>query len=288
MHIRSIGLAASSLLALLVVSGRVDAAVPAPVQALIDARLEGQLWSVYVLNKHLAAFEIDVDVQGSRIALTGVVDDAVHRDLAEALANGLGGIDEVDNRISVGENAEAEGNEASAERGFGDRVIDATTTAAIKSKLLWNRNTDGLDVDVTTRNGVVTLDGTADSEVSRDLAEQLAANTEDVTSVENRLTVEAPDAAAAEVVAGTAESDGESVSDMWIMTKIRSTLLLSTDVPGTAISIHVDEGHVELGGSVETEGQRKSAIVLAADVRGVVDVASGDLQVEGAEESEHD
>lgn len=277
-----------SLLVLLAVSGRLDAAVPAPIQALTDARMEGQLWSVFVLNKHLAAFEIDIDVQGNEAALDGVVDRAVQRDLAAALALGVAGIDEVDNQIGIAEDESAEGSGSTEERDLGDRVTDATTTAAIKSKLLWNRNTDGLDIDVTTHNGVVTLEGIADSDISRDLAEQLAANTDDVESVDNRLEVDEPAAADPEVVAGTAESGGESVSDIWIMTKIRSTLLLSTDVPGTTISIHVDEGYVELGGSVETEAERSRAIALAADVRGVVEVASGDLQVENAEASERD
>lgn len=283
MIVRSIP-AGTLLLVLLLAADRVEAAVPAPIQALTEARLEGQLWSVYVLNKHLAAFEIEIDVQDDQVILDGAVDQEVHRDLAEALALGVDGIGDVDNQISIARDTDGDGSDSSNERGIGDRIGDATTTTAIKSKLLWNRNTGGLDIDVTTHHGLVTLEGTADSDASRDLAGQLAANTDGVESVDNRLEIEEPDAANPEVVAGTGETDGEAVSDMWIMTKIRSTLLLSTDVPGTRISIHVNEGRVELGGSVETESQRDRAVALAADVRGVVEVASADLEVEEAED----
>ncbi|HET9662834.1 MAG TPA: BON domain-containing protein [Burkholderiales bacterium] len=67
---------------------------------------------------------------------------------------------------------------------------DAALTAKIKSKMALDDSVDALDIDVDTTNGVVTLSGSADSEISRTRAVQLAKETEGVLSVVDRLTVE--------------------------------------------------------------------------------------------------
>src|SRR5690606_41531401 len=77
------------------------------------------------------------------------------------------------------------------ERCCSSRFNDANTTANVKSELLWNRNTGGLDNNITTRDGVVTLEGRADSDAASELAERLARNTEGVRRVENKLSVSA-------------------------------------------------------------------------------------------------
>ena len=55
-------------------------------------------------------------------------------------------------------------------RTFSDKVEDATITASVKSKLLWNTRTDGLDIGVDTVAGKVTLSGAASSAEEKDLA----------------------------------------------------------------------------------------------------------------------
>jgi osmotically-inducible protein OsmY len=61
----------------------------------------------------------------------------------------------------------------------------------VKSKLLWNGSTSGLEIDVDTHNDVVTLSGDVDSAQEKALAGQVAETTEDVRSVENQLSVRA-------------------------------------------------------------------------------------------------
>ena len=67
---------------------------------------------------------------------------------------------------------------------------DATLTAKIKSKMALDDSVDALDIDVDTTNGVVTLSGSADSEISRNRAVQLARETEGVLTVVDRLTIQ--------------------------------------------------------------------------------------------------
>ena len=67
---------------------------------------------------------------------------------------------------------------------------DATTTAAVKSRLIANTNTKCLQIDVDTRNDVVTLSGRVATGEQKELAEQIAGNTRDVDSVRNLLVVD--------------------------------------------------------------------------------------------------
>lgn len=158
---------------------------------LAEARMEGQVWTTFMLNEHLNPFELKVDVDNSTAILEGDVDRNVNRELAEQIALSVDGIDDVDNRIEVVKDLEvaASDEEEDRDRSFGDRVSDATTTASVKSKLLWNRDTAGLSINVSTENGVVELEGEADSEASKELAGRLAANTDGVRDVVNRIEV---------------------------------------------------------------------------------------------------
>jgi hyperosmotically inducible protein len=73
----------------------------------------------------------------------------------------------------------------------GTAVDDSAITAKVKTALLADPNVKGLQIDVDTKNGVVTLNGTADKPANRDRAVAIAKDTSGVKSVENRLVVKA-------------------------------------------------------------------------------------------------
>jgi hyperosmotically inducible periplasmic protein len=153
-----------------------------------DAWITGKIETVYALNRHLSAFAIDTEVTEGAVHLTGKVESDIGRDLAGELAKGVEGVVSVDNDLVVDAKARVP-ESASAERPFGVWVDDVTTTAAVKSKLLTNDNTDGLQIDVDTRADTVTLSGEVASAEEKQLAEQLARNTGDVKDVRNQLVV---------------------------------------------------------------------------------------------------
>lgn len=168
-----------------------------------DAWLTGKVETVYMLNEHLSAFSIDTDVDNGVVHLTGSVESEIDKDLAGELAEGIEGIGEVRNDLQVdadgarrtredsevSENAEDEAD-SGADRDFGTWADDATTTAAVKSRLLGNSNTQGLEIDVDTYHDVVTLSGRVASDEESELAEELARNTGDVEDVRNNLVVD--------------------------------------------------------------------------------------------------
>jgi osmotically-inducible protein OsmY len=69
-------------------------------------------------------------------------------------------------------------------------VTDAATTAAVKSKFLADSKVSGLNINVDTKNNVVTLTGTVHSAAEKAEAVRLARTTTGVKSVVSHLTVE--------------------------------------------------------------------------------------------------
>jgi hyperosmotically inducible protein len=72
----------------------------------------------------------------------------------------------------------------------GDAAADAATTAAVKTKLLGDTKVAGLNINVDTKNNVVTLTGKVKSAAERTEAVRLARTTTGVKDVVNKLTVD--------------------------------------------------------------------------------------------------
>lgn len=171
-------------------------------QDLKDAWITGKLETLYALNRQLNPFDLDTQVEGGVVHLTGSVENEVERELAGELAKSVEGVSEVRNDLKVASVASlssarrAERESLARQRAELRRVVeDASTSAVVKSKLLANQNTKGLDVKVETRNRVVTLSGQVSSAEERQLAELLARNTDNVAEVRNELTVDTTRAA---------------------------------------------------------------------------------------------
>jgi osmotically-inducible protein OsmY len=71
----------------------------------------------------------------------------------------------------------------------GQAIADGTLTAKVKAALLADPDVKGLQIDVDSRDGAVTLSGSLDSAANVARAQSIARATDGVKSVENRLTV---------------------------------------------------------------------------------------------------
>ncbi len=246
-------------------------------QQLTEARQQGSVWTALAVNRNLSPFDIDVEIDGDKAILSGTVDSELDKELAAQVALEVDGINRIDNRLQVDQQA---GRGEERDRGIGGRVDDATLTATIKSKLLWNRRTQGLNIQVDSDDGIVTLTGRVDSAETKELAERIAADTEQAREIRNRLNVDAEAGSdftgAAQNAAATA---GDTLSDAWVTSKVKSSLLFSRSLSGTSISVDTSRGRVRLSGVVESEAEREQAISTAEDIRGVTEVNADGLNV---------
>ncbi|MCA8967651.1 MAG: BON domain-containing protein, partial [Planctomycetes bacterium] len=235
-----------------------------------DTWTEASITTAYTLNEHLNPFDIDVEVRDGTAMLQGSVESDVERELAEQIALGTEGVRNVENRLTIGGGRPVAGHGA-AGGGFAQVVNDATLTARVKSQLLWNQETSGLEVTVTTENRVVTLSGAVDSSAERDVVGQIAVNTDGVLDVQNELTVDA-DTSIEESAKDTARDAGRAVSDSWVTAKVKSALLFNRGVDGATIGVETSDGVVTLSGVVDGAVERQRAVAIAAGIVGVKSV----------------
>jgi osmotically-inducible protein OsmY len=247
-----------------------------------DIWLKATLITTYTLNEHLNPLDIDVDVEQGVATLTGTVDSAIERDLAGELADGVDGIKQVRNELEV---RPAQAGAEEADYGFRQRVADANTTARVKSRLLWNAETQGLQIDVDTRDGVVSLEGRVASVAEADLAALIAQNTSGVRGVKAKLEVD-PDDENLQLQAKESASElaGE-INDAWITTKVKASLLYTKGIDGSAISVSTRDHIVHLSGTQQSLAAIERAVSTARGIVGVEQVRS-DLTLRVAEGAE--
>jgi osmotically-inducible protein OsmY len=156
-----------------------------------DAWVKSKLESSYAVNDDLSALDIDTDVEGGHVTLSGTVATEDQRQMAEEVALGIEGVSAVDNQLMV--EADAGTTEAVADDDSGSAVGDAALTAQVKSKLIGDDSIEGTDIDVDTQGSVVTLRGRVSTEEQRTRALELAREVDDVQSVQDELVVMADD-----------------------------------------------------------------------------------------------
>jgi len=265
-------IALSSVGSILAEEARADEAMNAHVS---DARRETQILTSFSMNPHLHAYDLTVIVDGNKAVLNGTVEDAIGRELAERIATDVDGIKFVENRIVV--NTAYTRVRQVSERGFGEKVEDATISATIKSKLLWNSATDGLDIHVDTNNGKVVLSGVARSTGEKETAGRIAKFTNGVVALNNDIVVGSPAGSSDKTEAN--EKAEQTVSDTWITSKVKSSLMFTRGVDGLQITVTTTNGVVSLNGLVDSTAERELAVRVARDVRGVKKVDADGLKV---------
>lgn len=164
--------------------------------------------------------------------------------------------------------------------GLGATVSDSAITVKVKAKLM---GTDGLgksDINVTTTNGVVTLDGSASSSNAKAAAETAVKSVDGVKSVDNNL--KTPSSNKVSEKAGEAASKaGRIVSDSWITTKVKSEILADSLTKGFDVNVETVHGVVVLKGALANQDAIDHVKDLAEKVDGVKSVDTSALVVAG-------
>lgn len=246
-------------------------------EQLAEARQEGSIWTAINLNRDLKPFKLSVDVEKGRAVLGGKVASEEQRELAAQVALSVEGITFVDNRITVDPalaSGEAPRNDAV------QRWDDAALAARVKAKLLLDKPAEGLDIKVSSKAGAITLEGTVPSEEASQQASHLAAQTEGVASVDNRLKV-VPDGASTKKLEDSVNDAQAAVSDAWITSQIKADVLARHALSGLSIGVSTRDGVVSLSGVVPSNAERQQLIDTARKTRGVHEVDASALKVAG-------
>jgi osmotically-inducible protein OsmY len=115
--------------------------------------------------------------------------------------------------------------------------------------------------------GTVTLTGSVENDIEKELAEELVLGIKGVKTVDNQLTVLNMDM-------DEKSEKASQFTDAKISTVITSRLLYDSEVSGLKIDVDVDNRKVTLNGTVATAAERDLAVNIAKNTKDVDSVMS--------------
>ena len=161
-----------------------------------------------------------------------------------------------DREIRRHENAPTAG--VAKSRGIGQAAKDTFITSDVKMRLVADDKTPASDINVDTRNGIVTLFGAVPSQAAKAAAEEDARRVSGVSRVVNEL----------EIVPKAKKDDVKAADDQ-LESQIDKKLKDRDDLRGSSIDVDVKNAVARLTGTVENEHQRLAAAMAARAVPGV-------------------
>jgi hyperosmotically inducible periplasmic protein len=159
---------------------------------------------------------------------------------------------------------------------------DPGITTAVKTKLAADDTVKAYKIDVDTKDHVVTLTGTVDNSAAKERAVTIARTTDGVNNVIDNLSV-APGATPTTGIDATVDSAqkkagdavdraGETITDAAITTAVKSKFLADSNVSGMKIDVDTTNGVVTLNGTVPSASEKRRAVELAKETKGVKSV----------------
>jgi hyperosmotically inducible protein len=180
---------------------------------------------------------------------------------------------------------------------------DAGITTNVKTKLAADDTVKAYEIDVDTRNGVVTLSGGVESAPVKERAVQIARGTDGVRDVVDQIRigeaaattgdrdddftiddrvedsarrgaseVEQEGREAADKARDVAGRAGAAVTDAAITSAVKGRFLADTAVKGLKIDVDTSAGVVTLNGTVSSRAEADRAMMLARNTEGVTRV----------------
>lgn len=237
-------------------------------QSAKDTAITARIETLFAVNEYLSPLNINTTTQNGLVTLTGSVEDEIQKDLAEDLAKTVDGVTEVRNNLTVVGTVVSE----RPRKGWREVINDMTLNAAIRSRLLYNKELKGLKIGVSTEKGVVTLHGVVNTHFQKEHIEKVVMETRGVERVVNNLTVHERSPAP------PLDAVTQKVSDEWVEKRVQTAVVFNRHLSIRNLNVNVNNGLCILTGTVDTEEQRELAESLALSIAGV-DRVQNDIQV---------
>lgn len=137
-----------------------------------------------------------------------------------------------------------------------DRMMDDTTiTSHIKNEMIKDETVKARQIDVDTVGGHVTLTGVVETTAESRRAMKIARGVNGVKSVRNNMQI-------------GKKTFTEVVNDKYLVSKIKSKLIVEPEIRSLNIDVDVHRGVVTLTGIVQSWDQKKRALEIARNTDG--------------------
>jgi osmotically-inducible protein OsmY len=217
-----------------------------------DTRIEESARKSYVYRTYLKDDSIKIEAKDGMVTLNGTVAEESHKTLAQDTVEGLPGVKKVDNRLTI------EGEQAT-------KPSDGWIATKIKTSL-WFHNSVSSATEVSVKDGIVTLKGTAENKAQKDLTTEYAKDIEGVKSVTNDMTL--AQAGSPKV----AQTMSEYIDDASITAQVKMALASRWSTSALRTSTTTQDGVVTLSGTAANQAEKDLVSKLTRDVYGVKSV----------------
>ena len=141
---------------------------------------------------------------------------------------------------------------------------DAGITTKVKSKLVADDEVKAYQIDVDTKDKIVTLKGQVDTPTAKSRAVEIARTTDGVRDVVDSITMRREAAAMPEPDAARA-----TFSDAQLTAAVKAKLAAEPGVSALRIDVDTRDGVVTLKGRVKTAAEKDQALLIARETNGV-------------------
>ncbi|MFL6279583.1 MAG: BON domain-containing protein [Vicinamibacterales bacterium] len=174
-----------------------------------DAWVTTQIYARFFADPDIKGRNINVDTMSGVVTLTGTVQSTAERNQAVAKAKTTDGVKQVVDKLSLapaekplpsethdknpastpGNAEQVKAHAKSAADRVGKEISDTWITTKVQAMYFLDRDVKGMNIDVTTTRGIVTLSGTVATEATRQKAIADARSIEGVSQVIDKLTI---------------------------------------------------------------------------------------------------
>lgn len=151
---------------------------------------------------------------------------------------------------------------------------DGWIESKLETALILNEHLDALDIDIRVDNTVASLSGEVNTDIEKELAENIALGIEGIDSVKNNIKVVPKQTSTAKEPLPRERSFSQYVSDVSTTAAIKTELLASKNVEGLKIDVDTYNNVVTLSGKVNTGAQKDLAQAIASKQHDVVNVVN--------------
>jgi hyperosmotically inducible protein len=137
--------------------------------------------AMLMFHRNVSAANTQVHVEEGIVTLRGEAANEAQKELTGEYAE-IDGVREVRNEMTVAKAPDAG-------QSWKEKIDDASITAQVKMALLTHRSTSALKTSVATKEGIVTLGGTAQNAAEKDLVTKLVSDIFGVKSTVNNMTI---------------------------------------------------------------------------------------------------
>jgi hyperosmotically inducible protein len=216
-----------------------------------DDRIESSAKKSYTFKTYLKDDDIKIQSKNGAVTLTGTVSSESHKSLAKETVADLPGVKSVDNKLEI------KGEPTTANS-------DAWLTMKVKTILLLHKNVSSM-TEVSTKGGIVTLQGTAASQAQKDLTTEYAKDVDGVKDVNNEMTV-------SKAGKKTPRTMGGRIDDASITAQVKLVLLYHRSTSAVNTSVTTKRGVVTLSGKAGNAAEKDLVTKFVKDVKGVKSV----------------